>query len=216
MKIRILSIFLFSILTTNSFADFEFVPQSIKSLLPKNQSVVSIKYGKYSKNLSSDAVVITIDEKVEPQITDSFENLYKFQRNMYVLNQTNGKWKIITQNNELLKPKPLASDMYRIDDIEFRNSYVNGKRSTAYISITPIGTDQELKGSQGTYSLTFSDTDQKSYITEENYSYDDPLDKNRHCRISREYKNNVYEFSTFKPKQRELVLPAIKNKKCYS
>lgn len=214
MKTQILSACLLAVVSTQSFSHLVFVPQAIENALPKNQSVISINYGLYSQDLSSDAVVITIDQKNEKLIEGKFKDLYQQQRYIYVLSQKRGKWSIISKNTTLLTPKALPTDMSQSDDIEFKNEYVNGDRSTAYIAISPIGFDQDLAQSQATYHLAYSDQDRKSYITEENYSYDDPLDQNRHCAISKTHTRNQIEFSTFQSNQRSLVLPAVQSKKC--
>lgn len=214
MKFKVFSVCLLALAPSHSFSHFVFVPQAIESALPKNQSVISINYGLYSQDLSSDAVVITIDQKNEKLIGDKFKNLYQQQRYIYVLSQKRGQWSIIAKNTSLLTAKALPTDLYQADNVEFSNSYINGGRSTAYIAISPTGFDQDLAQSQAAYSLTYSDQDRKSYITEESYSYDDPLDQNRYCAIAKTYTANQIEFSKFQSNQRNLVLPAIKNKQC--
>lgn len=214
MQFKILTTTFLISISTSSFAHFVYVPKSIEQILPKNQSVISIDYGQYSKNLRNDAVIITIDQINEKEITDNFENLYKYQRYVYILSQTNGQWKTISQNLTLLKPKALPDGIHKSDEVDFRNAYENNKRSTAFIAITPIGYDQDFPDSNSTFSISYLLKDQKSYITEESHDYDDPLSQNRYCGISKEYQNNEYEFSRFASHQRELVLPLINKKEC--
>lgn len=214
MKLKVLIAGLCSVVSAHCFAHFTFVPQAIESVLPKNQSVVSITYGRYSQEASSDAVVISIDQQNEPLIEDKFANLYKFQRYIYVLRQTRGQWTLISQNTTLLRARELSNKFDTSDYIRFSNHYIDGDLSTAYISISPIGLDPNSNEARATYSLSYSTQDQKSYVTNEDYQYVDPSKRNHACTTGSTFAPQQIEFSTFQPNQKKLVSAALRNKKC--
>lgn len=214
MKLKVLIAGLCSVISAHCFAHFTFVPQAIESVLPQNQSVVSITYGRYSQEAASDAVVISIDQQNEHLIGDQFANLHKFQRYIYVLRQTRGQWSIISQNTTLLRARERPSKFSQSDDISFGNHYLHGDLATAFISISPIGLDPDSNEATATYSLSYSTQDQKSYVTNEDYQYVDPSKRNHACTTGSTYAPQQVEFSTFQPNQKKLVSAALRNKKC--